>query len=523
MLGRKLVRSIAVLVAMTLGVATMACSSDGASGPAGSSERPPSPPDRASVTVPDVVPASGGRGTAFLAAGGLDLAAVGYEESEYFVAGTATSHLPTTPLTADGFWSVESSTTADYRTRAVVRRPIDPADFNGNVIVEWLNVSGGLDAAPDWTYTHVELIREGYAWIGLSAQVVGIDGGPSMGLVAGFTLKAADPDRYGSLVHPGDQYSYDMFTQTGAAAWFANDVLLGGLQPERVIAIGESQSAFRLTTYVNAIGPRTDIWDGYLIHSRGSSGAALNVDVTMPVDQRIRTDLDVPVLQFQSETDMLGRGLNFLGARQPDSDTVRTWEVAGTAHADVYNLGLGDSDDGSGAADAALFQAMLEPPAQVYEGLLSCAAPINTGPHTYVLRAAVSALDSWIRTGDAPEPRPLLDTADGAFVLDDRGNVRGGIRTPHVDVPVATLSGLGQSGSAFCGLFGTTTPIDENQLAMTITIDPPGASPHESFVTAWRRSLADAVESGAILDVDVPNILAAVQESSVLTSWRPKG
>lgn len=517
-------RSMALATVMfMMGVGVVACSNDGSSSSTSAVERHPSRPDRSTVTVPTVSPASGGRGTAFLAAGSLDLPAVGYEEFEYYLDGTATSFAPTAPLTADGSWSVEPATTAEYRTRAIVRRPIDPATFNGNVIVEWLNVSGGLDAAPDWTYTHVELIREGYAWIGLSAQVVGIDGGPSMGLVAGFTLKAADPDRYGSLVHPGDQYSYDMFTQAGAAAWFANDVLLGGLQPERVIAIGESQSAFRLTTYVNAIGPGTDVWSGYLIHSRGSAGAALNVDVEMPADQRIRTDLDVPVLQFQSETDMLGRGLDFVGARQPDSDMVRTWEVAGTAHADVYNLGIGDTDDGSGAADAALFAAMLEPPSQVYEGLLSCAAPINAGPHTYVLRSAVRALDSWIRTGIAPATRPLLEIADGRFVTDAKGNVRGGIRTPHVDVAVAVLSGLGQTGSAFCGLFGTTTPIDENQLAMTITVDPPGASAHESFVTAWRRSLERAVEDGAILADDAPHIVTAAQGSSVLTTWKPKG
>ena len=29
-------------------------------------------------------------------------------------------------------------------------RPADAARFNGTVVVEWLNVSGGLDGAPDW-------------------------------------------------------------------------------------------------------------------------------------------------------------------------------------------------------------------------------------------------------------------------------------------------------------------------------------------------------------------------------------
>ena len=28
-------------------------------------------------------------------------------------------------------------------------------------------------------------------------------------------LKHADPERYGTLVHPGDSYSYDMYRQAG--------------------------------------------------------------------------------------------------------------------------------------------------------------------------------------------------------------------------------------------------------------------------------------------------------------------
>ena len=503
-------RLSAVLTVTFLGVGIMACSSNESSSSKGPKVIAPSPPSRDLVTVPTVVPATGGRGQAFIAAASGDLAAAGYEQSEFYISGTATAYQSGQLLAADGNWSVDPATTAAYKTRAIVRRPTDPVNFNGNVIVEWLNVSGGLDAAPDWTYTHVELIREGYAWVGLSAQVVGIDGGPSMGLVTGYTLKAADPGRYGSLVHPGDQYSYDMYTQTGAAVWFANDVMLGGLQPERVIAIGESQSAFRLTTYVNAIGPKTDIWDGYLIHSRGTSGAALNVDVKMLADQRIRTDLRVPVLQFQAETDMLGRGLNFVGARQPDTDMIRTWEVAGTAHADAYNLGIGDTDNGDGAGDAALFQAMLTPPASIYGGLLSCTTPINAGPHTYVLRSALNSLDNWIRTGEAPESRPLLDISSGAFVLDAKGIVTGGIRTPQVDVPVAVLSGLGQTGSALCGLFGTTMPPPPAAFASWAL---PNGRP--AFETSWIASLDDAVAKGNVLEADAVHLRTVVKNAKL--------
>src|SRR5262249_48794618 len=82
----------------------------------------------------------------------------------------------------------------------------NPARFNGTVVVEWLNVSGGVDAAPDWLYIHDELIREGFAWVGVSAQALGVAAD-----------EAADPARYAALSHPGDSYSYDIFSQAGQA------------------------------------------------------------------------------------------------------------------------------------------------------------------------------------------------------------------------------------------------------------------------------------------------------------------
>src|ERR687893_338946 len=71
---------------------------------------------------------------------------------------------------------VVTGSPAPYTSRIVVNRPVDARDFNGTVIVEWLNVSGGADASPDWMQAHVELIRRGYVWVGVSAQSVGVNG-----------------------------------------------------------------------------------------------------------------------------------------------------------------------------------------------------------------------------------------------------------------------------------------------------------------------------------------------------------
>jgi len=512
-----------VVGVLLLGATLAGCSSDSASSKSAIDSATP-PKSDAVGTATVTGPITTGNGKTVLGPGGFDLASVGYEQNEYFLAGRANSYTSSEPLTTDGLWnSITTDGSADYTTRIVVRRPVDATKFNGTVWVEWLNVSGGLDAGPDWTYGHVNLIDSGAAWVGVSAQKVGISGGGNA-LGAALALKNADPVRYEPLNHPGDEFSYDMYSQAGAAVWFQNDTVLGGLKPERVIAIGESQSAFRLSTYINAIAPITRIFNGYLVHSRGKLGAALSASVPAPDPTLTRTDQRVPVLTFTAETDLVGRGLEYGKAQQPDTDTFRDWQVPGTAHADAYNLGIGDSDAGDGKSDEALFQAMLTPPAQVYGGIITCSSPINTGPHTYVLRAAISGLDQWIRTGNAPQSQPRMEMSSPTeLVRDDRGIVKGGIRTPHVDVPVAVLSGVGQTGTSFCGLFGTTVAIDENQLAMMIPEDTPGATAHESLVTAWENALSVPVDSGAILDADAKRIIDAVRNSSVLKNWQPKG
>ncbi len=212
-------------------------------------------------------------GTPFYGTESFDKAKVGYLEKEYFISGTATSFIATDELGSDGLWNIQPADAADYKSRIVVQRPANDADFNGTVVVEWFNVTGGLDAAPDWVPMHTELMRGGYAWVGVSAQSVGIEGGGPISI----PLKVIDPQRYGSLHHPGDSFSYDIFAQAAQAV--RNPVgidPLGGLKVQRMIGVGQSQSASRLVTFFNAIHPTIELFDGFVIHSRGAGSAALS-------------------------------------------------------------------------------------------------------------------------------------------------------------------------------------------------------------------------------------------------------
>ena len=107
----------------------------------------------------------------------FDLGELGYTLEEFFIDGAATCYEPAGPVGADGYWEVTPSGQAPFTTRLVVCRPADPAAFTGTVVVEWLNVSAGFDAPAHWMLTHRHVVRSGWAWVGVSAQRVGIEGG----------------------------------------------------------------------------------------------------------------------------------------------------------------------------------------------------------------------------------------------------------------------------------------------------------------------------------------------------------
>ncbi len=447
--------------------------------------------------------------------GTYDLVDLGYGEEEFLLSGTAESYRLVGERASDGRWDVESFDSAPFTTRLLVRRPADRERFSGTVVVEWLNVSGGLDVGPDWSLLHRHLIRRGHAWVGVSAQKVGIDGG---GFVEGLHLKKAFPDRYDVLSHPGDAWSFDMFTQAGRALRAGDSSgPLGSLVPLRVLAAGESQSAACLVTYINAVDAHAAVYDGFFVHGRGASGAGLdgfrltpadNVDVASAVAQQageaIRDDVRVPVLVLQSETDvaLLGGGR----AEQRDGERLRQWELAGTAHADTYILIAGNADDGTLAPER--LAELLRPPAEVLG--VRTGSPINSAPQQhYVGQAAIEHLDRWAGGGPPPPAAPRLDVIpDGSeFERDEHGIATGGLRSPWVDVPAATLSGLGQTGEVFSMLFGTTTPFDSS----TLTRLYPGG--RDDYLARFAAALEATIAAGFVLEDDREEILAVAAAS----------
>lgn len=446
-----------------------------------------------------------------------DLERLGYLEAEFEARGQAQSYQAVGERPRNGQIAAEPDDSAPFITRLLVRRPTTAAEFSGTVVVEWLNVSGGIDASPDWDYLHRHLIRRGDAWVGVSAQKAGIDGG---GIAEGIHLKLYQPQRYGHLSHPGDAFSYDIFTQVGQALRQAGCPLLGDLAPERLLAIGESQSAACLATYANAIDPLVRTFDGFFLHGRPGVRAELNgifgprvldelYDVMADCPEQVRSDARVPVLLLSSETDVtvLRNG----AIEQPDSENVRVWELPGASHADTYLLVASRADGGQ--LEPSEMARMLEPITELV--IMTLDKPINSAPHQhYVAQAALEHLDRWAGGGEPPPAAPRLALGEGgrACRRDEVGNALGGIRNPWVDVPLRMLSGEGQEGEGFAFLFGTTAPLEPGTIAR---LYPGGRG---DYMSAFTAALDQTIAAGFILEVDREEIIAVAAATYDLVS-----
>jgi len=453
------------------------------------------PPPNPTVTAPVT---GGDHGQPF---GGIADAAIpaGYVEEERFFTGTATSFTKVGAWGVDGVWEVKPNTTAPYKVRMLVRRPRDARRFNGIVVVEWLNVSSLVEGAADYTQMQEEIVREGYAWVGIGAQASGVNT-PRLG------LKAWDPTRYGSLVHPGDAYSYDIFSQGAQAIRHpaAGSDPMGGLPVRKMIATGRSQSAFRLVTFINAIHPLTHLFDGYFVHSRGSNAAGLtaeqlarDAEPPIPAGAHIRNDTDVPVFDLQTEGDMVMLRAHL--THQEPNEHYRRWEIAGAAHAESPRW-------------------VVDPPPALDLGP-GCKDPINSAPHDAVVKAALHATVRWVRDGVAPPQSPAIELAEATaadpVARDQYGNAKGGIRLPELEAPTALIDGrsnsvLQQTAGApnFCFLFGHTVPFDAATLASLYPT-------HDVFVRKFKQA-ADAIErAGYWLKPEADQARRAAEDSRI--------
>ncbi len=466
-----------------------------------------------------------------------------YVSEEFFLEGTARD------LLGDG-------ADAAYKTRILVVRPAQAEDFSGTVVVEWDNVTAQAALNPLFIWDHPYLLREGHAFVSVSAQEVGVCCSP-------LSHNLWDPARYGDLHHPGDAYSFDIYAQAvealrrdttsvdgvaggvpEAAALTAalGDVLqtpiegghpvLGGLDATSVIATGTSQSASRLHTYLDEIqGIHAANIDGVLLDAGGSRTFSRE-----PV---------IPTVHFLSEDGLSATEPNVDGASLLGTDdNYRLWEVPAASHA--------DADFSRYIEDGLYLTHVAEAPPLPWrtwderrssfrygdDGLSARAGcqPLgygdNTYPRRYAARAAMDQLIRWVAGGDGTgspaadrakersnspvlgaegsfvpgqPPRVAYDEA-GMPVRDEHRQIVGGVRLPQIDVPVADYL------ATTCGLFGHTIGYDPITLS---TLYPDTAT----YVEQMEAAIERALDAGTMLAAEADELRVQL-ETAVVPAYR---
>ena len=420
-----------------------------------------------------------------------DLEPFGYEEEEYLVSGTARD--------ADG-------NEAPYTTRILVTRPTDPKRFRGSVLLDWVNVTAQFENAVDTMLTREMLLREGFAYVHVSAQEAGLCCIP-------LTPKAWDPVRYAAIDHPGDAFAEDMFTQI-AQAFTAPRTDGGSLDPrgglpvKRVLAAGQSQSANRLAGYLRTWLPKhpeaAGVIDGFLVHGN------------VPGVKDFAAKSPVPVLHLLSDYEAVADGINPATVGR----NYRLWEIAGAAHAD-YWIGY-QSEVGHGPRVLAgapkqtpeQFRTTLDGAGNYGEQLSPllavCTAAGTAMPMHYAASTALYRLDTWVAGGAAPPNGPRFTFAGGERAVDEFGNTLGGIRLPPIDVPIARYE------STSCQLGGITVPFTEPEIA---ALYPTHA---DYFAKMAKRSDA-AVAAGWLLPADAEDLMRRACRASNRWPGQPAG
>ena len=403
----------------------------------------------------------------------VDLPKAGYVEEEFFVTGRANVY----DWSADGQVSVKSAN-APYTTRILLRRPGEARRFSGNVIVEIVNSARRYDFPFAWGVSHDYFMENGDAFVLITLAQANLEG-----------LKAFDAARYAPLslanptpeetctggraggapqTAPGEEgLQFDILAQAGVLlkAGRANGPL-AGFNVQRLYMTAYDGA---LPTYIAAmhsrvrLANRRPIYDGYILNRHPALTRLRRCGAAPAANdpRQVIRNLDVPLIRIIGQTDIL----TTYAQRREDSDAqgdrYRLYEIAGGAHADAaFYPYIPTVADLRKIGSAFPFLASWPFANQCEPEQTLAKTPINA----YALDAAFANLTRWIRDGVAPPKAERIKienpgTPQAHIALDQYGNAVGGVRTPYVDVPIATYYTTSK-GETFCPELAHTVPFD---------------------------------------------------------------
>jgi len=382
----------------------------------------------------------------------LDLQKAGYVEEEFIVSGAANVY----DWAADGSLTVKTAA-APYSTRILVRRPADPTRFSGHAVVEMLNPARRFDWAMMSGYSRDSFIEHGDAWVGITMpgsvdalrkfnparypSVSFANPNPSETCVAGGRGNAAP-----ATSDQEEGLRWDMISQVGAALKSPT-----GLNARYIYLTSQGAD---VQTYAAAIQAHATldngkpVYDGFLVKTPGSVGRIRRCAPAIAKgDPRQTIRVGVPFVEVVAQGEISD------DYRRPDSDQpndrFRIYEVAGAAHIDKWAYRELPIMQDQLAAIGTPGQGT---PSWPFAARCDPEIPLQEHPLLkYIFDGAFVNIEQWASKGIAPPKADRITLKDGVAT--------GGVRSPYVDVPVATYS-MTSPGPGTCRELGSTTPFD---------------------------------------------------------------
>lgn len=473
------------------------------------------------MTLTDLEPIDGRPGvplgTSFLPEGsrGVKLEPAGYVEQEFLVTGDARDWQD------DDGAAVPAGQAGRFVTRVLVRRPADPARFNGTVHVEPLHPD--YDQALTWRTVHPHVLRTGAAWVGVTQDH----------RMVPVLAEHFDPLRYAGLRIDSFGHRFDIVGSVVAGLRGEATSVLTELAPvvQRVLLSGWSYTGSFCRVFLadgfhdrcRLPGGRPAV-DGYLIGiSSGAAGESgyppLTADAARVASDDPRRTIgghDVPVIELLSEFESETHAPAARADSDAAGDRYRLYQVAGTSHDSPASWGLLTNHEQCRARGLDVPRCrIVEQPSRARMDVVG--------------RGAYAALERWVRDDEPPLRGGRLEFTgrpENELARDADGNVLGGIRPPWITAPAATYSPHSTPATGFCepspwapmgtpemvaGLIANQRPFPPHRLA-ELYGDPAG------YLAAYDREVTAFADDWHLADAD-RQLLTDLAEREAAT-WR---
>ncbi len=464
----------------------------------------------------------------------INLKSYGYVEEEYYVSGTANVY----EAIPHSDFKTKVLRSGPYTTRIVVRRPIDMKDWSGVAAVEIINMTAGYDWTANWGALWESIINRRDVYVGITSKPNIFPGLVKFDAKRYGRLSMANPlppekQICGSL--PGDKdydpnlsklyengLAFDIFSQVGALLKSSNPANPLGSPAQRAYLMGESQSGRYIKAYYSWIRPLATmgngkrVYDGYLIED-----IPMGRSKYKPLNQCAQgfSEDDPQYKQFKAGSDPLVV-LNsewFWHHDSPANSNTKDnklwiWMVAGASHGWTWQYDYSDA-----SYDDLLATDMFDPKWPHF----ICSA-MQPEINLYMFEKAMyEHLDNWLLTDTpppaAPEPelknknKPVKNAwgtyiGHGEFKRDANGNIRGGLRMPEMDVPIASYTGFGALDPD-CS--NAVKPFDSKKLAKMY-------ESNLDYYQKYRAATMDLVKKGFLLKEDADKLLSAAASRPIV-------